>query len=174
MSQGDNAPLSIVVQAGKGLKACSGPKNLRTTLSMKVTTKTPANKAGFSLVELTIVVVILGVLAMMGVPRYQKVVERAKAAEAFTYLAHIEGAQERHNARTGQYARYLSQLDISGPAPQHFRVGGFTSYNWQTQWELKLTRQGASSGFGAYTVTWNQDGFQRYRSSIHTDLLPVL
>ncbi len=141
---------------------------------MKTFKNTPATKGGFSLVELTIVVVILGVLAMMGVPRYQKVVERAKAAEAFTYLAQIEGAQERHNARTGSYAKYLSQLDTAVPAPKHFRVGGFTSYNWQTQWELKLTRQGASSGFGAYTVTWNQDGFQRYRSSIHTDLLPVL
>lgn len=141
---------------------------------MKSFSKATNSKGGFSLVELTIVVVILGVLAMMGVPRYQKVVERAKAAEAFTYLAHIEAAQERHNATTGTYARYLRQLDITGPAPKHFRVGGFTSYNWETQWELKLTRQGASSGFGAYSVTWNQDGFQRYRSSIHTDLLPVL
>ena len=141
---------------------------------MKTFTKTPANKGGFSLVELTIVVVILGVLAMMGVPRYQKVVERAKAAEAFTYLAQIEGAQERHNARTGEYARYLSQLDTAIPAPKHFSVHNFTSYNLQTQWEMRLTRRGASSGFGAYSVTYNQDGFQRARSSIHTDLLPVL
>ncbi len=141
---------------------------------MKTFNNVKAGKGGFSLVELTIVVVILGVLAMMGVPRYQKVVERAKAAEAFTYLAQIEGAQERHNARTGQYATTLSKLDISMKNPNHFSVGGFTSYNWQTQWEMRLTRRGASSGFGAYTVTWNQDGFQRARSSIHTDLLPVL
>ena len=130
-------------------------------------------EAGLSLVELTIVVVILGVLAMMGVPRYQKAAERAKAAEAFVYLAQIEGAQERHNARTGEYAQKLNQLDITASNPKHFRVGSFSSYGWQTQWQLKLTRQGASSGFGPYSVTWNQDGFQRYRSSIHTDLLPV-
>lgn len=141
---------------------------------MKTFQKAAAGKSGFSLVELTIVVVILGVLAMMGVPRYQKVVERAKAAEAFTYLAQIEGAQERHNARTGTYAKHLGQLDVAIPSPKHFRVANFTSYNWQTQWELKVSRSGASSGFGAYTVTWNQDGFQRARSSIHTDLLPVL
>ena len=141
---------------------------------MKTFSKIQTNKGGFSLVELTIVVVILGLLAMMGVPRYQKVVERSKAAESFAYLAQIEGAQERHSARTGEYAKKLNQLDITISNPKHFSVGGFTSYNWQTQWELKLTRQGASSGFGAYTVTWNQDGFQRYRSSIHTDLLPAL
>ena len=131
-------------------------------------------QAGFSLVEMTIVVVILGVLAMMAVPRYQTAVERAKGAEAFTYLAQIEGAQERHNARTGEYAQQLNRLDIKMKTPAHFTVGNFTSYNWQTQWELRLTRQGASSGFGAYTVAWNQDGFVRNHSSIHTDLIPVL
>jgi prepilin-type N-terminal cleavage/methylation domain-containing protein len=141
---------------------------------MKTFNNVKAGKGGFSLVELTIVVVILGVLAMMGVPRYQKVVERAKAAEAFTYLAQIEGAQERHNARTGTYATNVRQLDTAVPTPKHFRVHSFTSYNWQTMWEMKVQRTGPSSGFGAYTVTWNQDGFQRARSSVKTDLLPVL
>lgn len=141
---------------------------------MKTFNNIKAGKGGFSLVELTIVVVILGVLAMMGVPRYQKVVERAKAAEAFTYLAQIEGAQERYNARTGTYAQSIGQLDTSIPQPKHFSIGSFTSYDWETKWELKLNRSGASSGFGNYSVTWNQDGFQRSRSSIETDLLPVL
>lgn len=130
-------------------------------------------QAGFSLVELTIVVVILGVLAMMAVPRYQTAVERAKAAEAFNYLAQIEAGQERHNARTGEYAQALGSLDVKVPTPKHFSVGTFTSYDWQTQWELRLTRSGAFSGFGNYTVTWNQDGFERSRSSLAEDLIPV-
>lgn len=142
---------------------------------MKTFKNTQTGKqAGFSLVELTIVVVILGVLSMMAVPRYRTAVERAKASEAFTYLAQIEGAQERYNARTGEYAQQLGRLDIKMPSPKHFSVGSLTSYNWQTQWELRLTRSGASSGFGNYTVTWNQDGFVRSRSSLHTDLIPVL
>ncbi len=140
---------------------------------MKTFTNAKNGKAGFSLVELTIIVVILGVLAMMGVPRYQKVVERAKAAEAFTYLAQIESAQERHKARTGQYAKAMSELETSVSSPEHFNAGSITSYNWQTQWELRVNRRGASSGFGAYSVAWGPGGFQRYRSSIHTDLLPV-
>lgn len=133
-----------------------------------------SHQGGFSLVELTIVVVILGVLAMMGVPRYQQVVERAKAAEAFTFLAQVEAAQERHNAHTGKFAQRLHDLDTDIPMPNHFSVGTFTSFDWQTQWELRLTRNGASSGFGNYTVTWNQDGFTRYRSSLAEELIPVL
>ena len=134
---------------------------------------TAQGSAGFSLVELTIVVVILGVLSMMAVPRYQTAIERAKAAEAFTYLSQIEGAQERHNARTGEYAKNAKQLDIKMDVPKHFRVGTFSSYDWQTQWELRLIRQSVASGFGNYTVTWNQNGFVRGRSSIKTDLLPI-
>ena len=122
--------------------------------------------AGFSLVELTIVVVILGVLAMMAVPRYQTVVEQSKASEAFVYLDQIAKGQEMYNARNGQYADNLNKLDIKGSKPNHFSIGTPSSTNWQTKWEVKLTRTGPSSGFGNYTVTYNEKGFKPGRSSI--------
>ncbi len=129
--------------------------------------------AGFSLVELTIVVVILGVLAMLAVPRYQTAVERSKASEAFSYCAQVQGAQERYAARKGEYSHSMRNLDIKIDSPQFFSVGNFTSSNWQTKWELRLTRKGSSSGFGRYTVVWDQDGFNERRSSINKDLIPV-
>lgn len=42
---------------------------------------------------------------MVGVPKHCDVVERAKSAEALTYLAHIEGAEECFNATDGKYAK---------------------------------------------------------------------
>ena len=45
------------------------------------------NRKGFTLVELAVVIVIIGVLAAFGVPKFLKSVERSKAAEAFQYLA---------------------------------------------------------------------------------------
>jgi type IV pilus assembly protein PilA len=128
--------------------------------------------AGFSLVELTIVVVILGVLAMMGVPRYQVAVEKAKASEAYGYLAHVAKAQEMYRARTGSYSASLSALSIQVPTPAHFSVGTPSSINWETRWQLKLARTGASSGFGAYSVAWCEDGFDAAHSSIAAKLTP--
>jgi type IV pilus assembly protein PilA len=151
-------------------------KALKSDSNTVKVSKIPQSKhqAGFSLVELTIVVVILGVMSMMAVPQYQVSVERSKATEAFQFLSLVEGAQQRHNSRSGQYAHSLRDLDLEVSPPQHFRVGNMTSYDWQTKWELRLFRRGPSSGFGNYSVTWNQDGFTRYRSSLSEDLVPVL
>lgn len=123
-------------------------------------------QAGFSLVELTIVVVILGVLSMMAVPRYRAVVEQAKSSEAFVYLDQIAKGQEMYNARNGRYSDNLNKLDIKAPKPKHFDIAAPTSVDWETKWEVKLTRKSPSSGFGNYTVVYNQRGFAGGRSSI--------
>src|SRR5438270_13345233 len=75
------------------------------------------NRKGFTLVELAVVIVIIGVLAAFGVPRFLKSVERSKAAEAFSYLSAVRSAEERSQARNGTYEDTLSNLDISFPAP---------------------------------------------------------
>ena len=59
------------------------------------------HRTGFSLVELSVVVIIIGVLAAFGIPRMLKSVERSKAAEAFKYSAAVRAAQERYQAREG-------------------------------------------------------------------------
>ena len=68
---------------------------------------------GFSLVELAVVVIIIGVLAAFGVPRMLKSVERSKAAEAFKYLASIRAAQERGDPDLGDtyYQHWLAALE---------------------------------------------------------------
>ncbi len=130
-------------------------------------------RSGFSLVELTIVVVILGVLAMLAVPRYNTAVERSVAAEAFSYLAQVQQAQAGVNARNGAYAKKLSGLSIDLPSPRHFRVGVFTSSNWEKSWRLRLTRMAPSHGFGSYSVIWGQNGFDAARSTIPARLVPA-
>jgi len=124
------------------------------------------NRKGFTLVELAVVIVIIGVLAAFGVPRFIKSVERSKCAESFSYLAAIRDAQERYSAQQGTYANDVAALDIKFAAPKYFSVG--TPSITENSWSLTLTRIGASSGYGAYTVTFTQDGFDTTNSTLYS------
>jgi prepilin-type N-terminal cleavage/methylation domain-containing protein len=128
-------------------------------------------RAGFTLVELAVVIVIIGVLAAFGVPKFLNSVERSKAAEAFAYLSAVRDAEERYQAKEGVYASDPSQLDIALQPPKYFTVptsitvtsGDATSL---PGWTLTLTRIAGTSSKGAYTVTYTQDGFDSTNSTI--------
>ena len=142
----------------------------------------PRRRAGFTLVELAVVIVIIGVLAAFGVPRFIRSVERSKAAEAFEYLASIRSSQERYQAQYGTYAATLDVLDIKNSPPKYFSVPtDFTAADTsslQDSWTLTLTRTGSSAGYGAYTVVFTDTGFDTTNSTIakppaSTDISPI-
>jgi len=133
-------------------------------------------RKGFTLVELAVVIIIIGVLASFAVPRFLDSVERSKAGEAFNYLAAIRSAQERFQIRQGTYCDDITKLDIQMPAPKYFSVGtpaaGSTS-SLEDSWTLTLTRSGAAGGYGAYTVTFTDQGYDPDNSTIDTKINPM-
>jgi len=70
-------------------------------------------RKGFTLVELLVVVLIIGVLASVAIPQYFKVVERSRVSEAKTIFASIKAAQERNIAKDGVYTNSWDRLDIT-------------------------------------------------------------
>jgi len=135
-------------------------------------------RRGFTLVELAVVVVIIGVLAAFAVPRFMASVERSKAAEAFNFLASIQAAQERYHARQGTYADAVVDLDIKMTSLKYFTAGAVeagSTASLEDSWSLSLTRTGASAGYGEYTVTFTEQGYDSANSTINakTDINPM-
>lgn len=60
-------------------------------------------QAGFSLIELMMVVVIIGVLAGVGIPQYQKFQMKARQSEAKSLLSGMYTAQKAFYAEWNQY-----------------------------------------------------------------------
>jgi prepilin-type N-terminal cleavage/methylation domain-containing protein len=71
-------------------------------------------KKGFTLVELIIVVIIVGILASIGLTQYNKVVEKSRAAEARLILGTLRSAQIAEMNENGAY-QTVANLAVGAP-----------------------------------------------------------
>jgi prepilin-type N-terminal cleavage/methylation domain-containing protein len=72
---------------------------------------------GFTLIELMIVVVIIGLLAAMAVPKFSLASWKAKEKEADGFLKHVYTLHDVYRAERGVYAQNLDHLRTVGFEP---------------------------------------------------------
>ncbi len=70
------------------------------------------NKKGFTLLELLVVVLIIGILAGIALPQYRYSVMKTKYMRMADMARVIKDAQERYFLAHGNYAKNFSDLDI--------------------------------------------------------------
>ncbi|MBU1998306.1 MAG: type IV pilin-like G/H family protein [Candidatus Omnitrophota bacterium] len=111
-------------------------------------------RKGFTLLELIIVIIIIGVLATLGFTQYTKLVEKGRAAEAKTILGGLRTAQQAYMLEYGAYTITMANLGIDAPTActttHHF------SYSVATAGSGIATRclaGGKTVGSSAYTVS---------------------
>jgi prepilin-type N-terminal cleavage/methylation domain-containing protein len=104
---------------------------------------------GFSLVELMIVVVILGVLSALALPAYMRQRYRGQAVEASEVLSRVVAAQEAYRAEFTTYSDASNDLTLTG-------VGAHTSGALGT-WH-PATGSGLRNFYTNLPTSWNQLG----------------
>ena len=89
------------------------------------------NQAGFTLIEIMVVVVILGILAMYIAPKIMGRPEEAKQVKARMDIASLETALKLYKLDTGAYPTTEQGLSAlvakpeTAPAPRNWRDGGY-------------------------------------------------
>ena len=73
------------------------------------------NKSGFTLLELLVVVLIIGILAAIALPQYYKVVGRAELTQIVDIVKAVSSSQDRYYLIDDAYAKNFDSLDLEIP-----------------------------------------------------------
>ena len=114
----------------------------------------------FTLLEIIITIIIVGILASLALPRFFKTMEFARSNEALTQLGSIKRSLERCYLFESDYTACddFNILDMEDPSllvNTHFTYGIVSEV---TLFTVTATRNSVANGDGSSTVTIDQDG----------------
>jgi len=117
-------------------------------------------KRGFTLIELIVVIIIVGILASVGMTQYTKVVEKGRAAEARLILGSLRTAEIAENVENGAYTT-VAGLGVAAPtscATTHYFSYSCASATGTCTATRCTTGGKTPQGASAYTKTVTVDG----------------
>lgn len=128
-------------------------------------------RKGFTLLELLMVVVILGILGAVAIPQYLKLAEKTRMSEAIAILGAIRSSQIRYHAdpaNLSSFATTLANLDFDPTVAADVAGAVIFTYTTTTTGEARAVRNATPAvGAGceaAYELALEIDGDWRGRN----------
>ena len=83
---------------------------------------------GFTLIEFLVAVLIIGILAAIAYPQYQKALDKSRYTQAMILMEKMWQAEGIYKLANGNYTTRLPDLDIELPTPVSMSAGYNTYY----------------------------------------------
>jgi len=115
-------------------------------------------KKGFTLLELIVVIIIIGILATLGLTQYTSVVEKGRSAEAKGVLGEVRTIEVAYNQENGAYGA-ITALPVSVPTSCASTHYFYYAQNTNTATATRCTGTDGKQpgGATASTITVNFD-----------------
>ena len=73
-------------------------------------TKTKHSQSGFTVIELVLVLVIIGILVLLALPNLLPLITKAKSIEAKTMLTHVQTLEQSYFYEHSKYSKDLNEI----------------------------------------------------------------
>ena len=111
---------------------------------------------GFTLLELLVVVLIIGILAAIALPQYKKAIEKTKASQALTLIKSLDESIRSYQMTTGHYPTDFNLFDIEIPESfninEKFVNNEFTYGQSNEDWNISVENREIGNGVILYMV----------------------
>ena len=130
--------------------------------------------AGFSLIELLVVLVIMGVLSAVALPGYTRYVQRGHRTEGMAALLEAQHFMERFYSANGQYLSPANAVPLLPQRLQGIPSQGTVRYQLSVReatvnsYLLQAVPEGSMAGDVCGSLTINQTGLRGVLNSTHS------